>query len=315
MQSGAIVGVNYGMLSNNLPPADLVIKFCQFKNIHLLRLYEPHSNALDSLRRSNIKVALGMNNDIVTSIAMGVDFAMEWVNSNVVPYANEVDIEWIIVGNEMVPGPSADLIPQAMNNILSGLNSARLSNIKVSTVVNVNVLGVSSPPSASFSAETNKSMQGIVAWLAGTKNPLFINVFPYLALASRPKEIPLDYALFNAQQPIIDGTYKYYSLFEAMVDAFYVALGNIGGDSVTLVVSETGWPTAGNDPYTSKQNAQTYNQKLIDKMKRTGTPRKPKNLLDIFIFSVFNEDKRAAGIYQNWGIHYPSLEPVYPLTF
>ncbi|CAO2834712.1 unnamed protein product [Amaranthus hypochondriacus] len=314
--TSAIIGADYGMLGDNLPSPSNVINLYKKQNILLLRLFEPNQDVLNALRGSVIKVALGIKNEDVTNIAMNTNTAEQWVNTNVVPYTSEVDIGWITVGNEMVPSTTASFIPQAMNNILSALNAAGLTQIKISTVVNANVLSVSSPPSAaSFSPESIAFMQGISIWLAGTNNPLMVNLYPYFAYASNPSKIPLDYALFNTTQPVIDGNYKYFSLFEAMVDGFYTALEKIGGNNVTLVVSETGWPTKGNDPYTSTQNAEFYNQRLINKMKTVGTPKRPNDLLYIFIFAMFNENKKAPGVEQNWGMYYPNMDPVYPLKF
>ncbi|KAL2926507.1 Lichenase-2 [Bienertia sinuspersici] len=206
-----------------------------------------------------------------------------------------------------------------MNNILSGLQAAGLTEIKVSTVVTVDVLGVSAPPSAAtFCPKASAIMEGIAVWLAGTNNPLFISVYPYSTFAANPYQIGLDYALFRARQPVIDGQYKYYSLFEAMVDAFYAAMDKVGGGNITVVVAETGWPTVGKDPYdpfTNKQNAHKYNQNLIDKMKDTGTPRKPLNILDIFIYAMYSENEKPKGVDQNWGFHYPNMDLVYPLKF
>ncbi|KAL2926505.1 Lichenase-2 [Bienertia sinuspersici] len=303
--------INYGMQADNLPSSDAVIAQYKKENIPLMRLFDPSQEALKALRGSGIRVSVGVKNEDVTNIAMDVNAAMKWVNTNVAPYIKEVDIKWITVGNEMVPGPGSNLIPQAMNNILSGLNAAGISQVKVSTVVNAAVLGASSPPSAgTFSADASADMQGIVVWLAGTNNPLLVNLYPYFAYAENPGQISLDYALFKAQQPVVDGQYSYYSLFEAMVDAFNAALEKVSASNVTIVVSETGWPSAGNDPYTSKENAQSYNQNLIDKMKSKGTPRKPSNIMDIFIFAMFNEDKKPSGVEQNWGLHYPNMDPV-----
>ncbi|KAH9690970.1 hypothetical protein KPL70_015965 [Citrus sinensis] len=45
-------------------------------------------------------------------------------------------------------------------------------------------------------------------------------------VARNASPISLDYAKFNAKQPILDGNLEYYSLFDAMVDA-YVALEKI----------------------------------------------------------------------------------------
>lgn len=52
-------------------------------------------------------------------------------------------------------------------------------------------------------------------------------------------------------------------------------------------------------------------------MKTIGTPRRPDDILDIllFIFAMFNEDEKPVGFEQNWGIHFPNMDPVYPLTF
>ncbi|XP_021748870.1 lichenase-2-like [Chenopodium quinoa] len=248
---------------------------------------------------------------------MNGNAAVEWVNTNVVPYAKDVNIGWIAVGNELVSAdPAAALITQAMGNILNALNAAQLTGIHVSTAISGRVLGVTYPPSAGdFNNESKEIMIAIIKWLQTINSPLFINVYPYFAFASSPTDIPLNYALFNATNPVIDGPYTYTSLFDAMVDSFYAALDKNGGENLAVVVSETGWPTAGFEPYTSIQNAQTYNQKLIDKVKATGTPRRPSALLDCFIFAMFNEDQKGEGVEQNWGLHYPNASPVYPLTF
>jgi len=313
---GASIGVNYGMIGAYLPQPSDVVSLYKRENIPLMRLFEPKAEVLEALKGSGIKVALGIRNEDVPSLASNVNLAMEWVNNNVAPYAEDVNFGWITLGNEMVPGEGSELIPIAMNNILSGLNGAGLTGIKVSTVVSSVVLGETYPPSAgNFTSEAAGPMTGIIEWLAGTNNPILFNVYPYFAYVASPDKIPLGYALFNTDQPVIDGEHEYHSLFEAMVDAFYAALEKTGGSKLTVAVSETGWPTAGNEPHTSKLNAQTYNQNLINEMKQRGTPRRPDDILDIFIFSMFNEDEKPAGVEQHWGIHYANMDPVYILTF
>lgn len=54
----------------------------------------------------------------------------------------------------------------------------------------------------------------------------------------------------RCQKPVlIDGNYEYYNLFDAMVDAFVAAMARaVGKEDVKIVVSETGWPTKGNEP-------------------------------------------------------------------
>ncbi|XP_074265084.1 glucan endo-1,3-beta-glucosidase-like [Silene latifolia] len=313
---GAAIGVNYGLQGDNLPPPGSVINLYKQENIPLLRLFEPNHEALEALRGTGIKVALGVINDDVPNIASDLNVANQWVATNVVPYKDDVIFGWIALGNEIVPAVASSSIPGAMQNIQQALNSVGLTGIKVTTVVNTAVLGASYPPSAGeFNDASSGFMKGIINWLQSTNNPLLVTLYPYMAYASDPVNISLGYAQFNPENPIIDGQFKYYSLFEAMVDAFYAALEKNGGPNVPLVVAETGWPTAGNDPYTSVSNAQTYNQNLINKMKNVGTPKRGSSILDIFIFAMFNENQKPAGVEQNWGIHYPTMEPVYPLTF
>uniref|UniRef100_A0A803L085 Glucan endo-1,3-beta-D-glucosidase n=1 Tax=Chenopodium quinoa TaxID=63459 RepID=A0A803L085_CHEQI len=249
----AAVGVNYGLLGDNLPPPSNVVDLYRKENIPLLRLFEPNPDVLNALRGSGLKVSLGVKNVDVTNIAMNGNAAVEWVNTNVVPYAKDVNIGWIAVGNELVSAdPAAALITQAMGNILNALNAAQLTGIHVSTAISGRVLGVTYPPSAGdFNNESKEIMIAIIKWLQTINSPLFINVYPYFAFASSPTDIPLNYALFNATNPVIDGPYTYTSLFDAMVDSFYAALDKNGGENLAVVVSETGWPTAGFEPYTS----------------------------------------------------------------
>ncbi|KAL6983223.1 hypothetical protein U1Q18_016614 [Sarracenia purpurea var. burkii] len=156
-------------------------------------------------------------------------------------------------------------------------------------------------------------MRNITTLLKRTGAPIMVNVYPYFAYASDPSHISLEYATFRSSTPVVDGQYKYYSLFDAMVDAYYAALEKIDAGNVPIVVSETGWPTAGNDPYTSVANAQAYNKNLLGRVGRQGTPRRPDRAVEAFIFAMFNENRKPNGVEQNWGLFYPSMKAVYPL--
>ena len=142
-----------------------------------------------------------------------------------------------------------------------------------------------------------------------------INSYPYLAYSSDPQHVSLDYALFKSTSPVVtDGSYKYYNLFDAMLDAYHAAFEKIGVSNLTLVVSETGWPSAGYEPYTSKLNSQAYNKNLVQHVRGgKGTPSRPDQRLNVFIFEMFNEDLKQAGIEHNFGVFYPNKKPVYPL--
>ncbi|KAJ4843274.1 hypothetical protein Tsubulata_009887, partial [Turnera subulata] len=86
--------------------------------------------------------------------------------------------------------------------------------------------------------------------------------------------------------------------------------------TTTVIVSETGWPSAGGDAPATIINAQTYNQNMINRMKNNvGTPKSPGKGLEIYIFALFNENLKASGTEQHFGLFYPTMEPVYPIQF
>ncbi|GKV19591.1 hypothetical protein SLEP1_g29828 [Rubroshorea leprosula] len=207
-----------------------------------------------------------------------------------------------------------------MKNLQQAVVETKLSNyIQVSTAVHSAVLGSSYPPSAgAFRDDVAGIMTNIVKFLHSNNAPLPINVYPYFAYASDPGHISLDYALFRSKKPVvIDGNLKYYNLFDAMVDAFAAAMEKaIGTEDIKIVVSETGWPSAGNEPHTTKKNAQTYNKNLNHRIKyQGGTPRRPDLNLETYIFALFNENRKVAGVEQNFGLFYPNLTRTYPLWY
>lgn len=139
-----------------------------------------------------------------------------------------------------------------------------------------------------------------------------VNVYPYFAYASNPKQISFEYATFNAKKAVVDGKLKYYNLFEAMVDGFYAALEKINAGNVTLGVSETGWPTAGKNNYASRQNAKMYNANLYFHVVHNGTPSRPDSLMDTFLFEMLDE-KKPRQAKQHFGLFRQNLAPAHRL--
>ena len=260
-------------------------------------------------------MSLGVRNQDVQSLASTKEAANQWVNTNVAPYKGGVNFQWIVLGNEIIPGAQATFVTQAMQNIKDALTSIGLTDIKVTTSFYLQGLASSYPPSTgAFTNDVVNVMKDVTAYLLQTGAPLMVNVYPYFAYASNPKDIKLEYATFQAVAPVVDGDLTYTNLFDAMVDAIYAALEKIDAKNVPLIIGETGWPTAGNEPYASKNNAKTYNTNLIQHLQSgKGTPRRPNQAIDAFIFAMFNEDLKAAGVEQNWGLFYHDMTPVYPL--
>jgi hypothetical protein len=126
--------------------------------------------------------------------------------------------------------------------------------------------------------------------------------------------IDINYALFTSSGTVVqDGGKAYQNLFDALVDTFSYALESAGAGSVGIVVSETGWPSAG-APDATVRNAQTYNQKLINHV-RNGTPKMPQQL-ETYIFAMFNENQKSGlETEKHFGLFNPDKSPAYLIIF
>lgn len=90
-------------------------------------------------------------------------------------------------------------------------------------------------------------------------------------------------------------------MFDAMVDAVYNALEKAGASELDVVVSESGWPTAGG-PRATEDNAGTYNGNLVKHIKRNGTPKRPTKPVETYVYNLFDENLRSREIDKHWGI-------------
>ncbi|XP_072960533.1 glucan endo-1,3-beta-glucosidase-like [Typha angustifolia] len=308
------VGVCYGMLGDNLPRPSEVINLYKSKGVTAMRIYDPNADALNALRGTGIQLIVGVPNDQLGNLG-SASGAAAWLNKNVIAYP-DVSFRYIAVGNEVVTEYAHFILP-AMKNVYAALSSAGLQDkIKVSTAVAQSVLGSSYPPSnGDFSSEAKAYMGPIVQFLASHGAPLLANVYPYFSYVGNPKDISLGYALFTSPGTVVqDGRFGYQNLFDAILDAIYAALERAGGANVEVVVSESGWPSAGGTAATVG-NARTYNQNLINHVGQ-GTPRRSGKAIQTYIFAMFNENQKTPpGIENNFGLFYPNKQPVYQINF
>lgn len=347
------VGVCYGMLASHLMPPPEVVQLLQKNGITKVRLYDANAGALSALANSGIKVKVSLPNANLVDAAGSSSYALQWVNSNVKAYVDRgTVIDGVDVGNEVfhqAPELTPQLLP-AMRNIQAALASVGLADaVKVMTPIALDALKEPSwPPSVGeFRDDLAQLVMGpMIDFLDQTGSHLAFNIYPYFAYKRNPT-IDLDYVLFRPNKGNTDaGTgLIYYNMFDAMLDAIFHAEEKLRssrghasrsrmltGTSSTVTGDESGHAAAastvrrvasddvagqkgvGED---STANAQTYNSNLISKVLRgIGTPYRPNANINVYIFSLFNEDLKTGGDDEtHFGLFYPDGTPVYKVDF
>ncbi|KAI3676805.1 hypothetical protein L1987_86418 [Smallanthus sonchifolius] len=320
---GQSVGVCYGEFGAPLPSPEDVVNLYKTNGITRMRIYAPNQTTLRALGGTNIELILDVPNGSLQSLT-DPNTATTWVRNNVLNYRN-VKFRYISVGNEVDPDdPKTQrfktFVLPAMINVHNALKDAGLANqIKVSTATYTGLLKLSHPPSDGvFDDNVIGYIRPIIAFLAETGSPMLANIYPYFAYIGTPKEYQdLPFALFTRSTPAYDDKgRKYYNLFDAMYDAHYAAQSRLGGANVEIVVSESGWPSFGQEVAT-RDNAGTYYRNLISHLKSSsGTPVRPRRSIETYLFAMFDENNKTGSVTEkHFGVFFPDKVPKYGLRF
>lgn len=325
--SGA-VGINYGRIADNLPSPAEVVQLLKAQGITKVKLYDTDSSVLSAFSGSGISLTVALPNEQLSSAAAGTSFTDTWVESNILPYHPKTVIEAIAVGNEVNVDPknTTVFLVAAMKNVYASLGMHNLSSaIKISSPLALSALQTSYPSSAgAFKPElVEPVIKPMLGFLKQTGSFLMVNAYPFFAYAANTDTIPLDYALLRGgaagnKDPNNGLVYK--TLFEAQIDAVFAAMSAVGFDDVKMVVSETGWPSKGdeNEVGAGAENAAAYNGNLVRRvLTGGGTPLRPEQPLNVYLFALFNEDQKSGPTSErNYGLFYPNQQKVYdiPLT-
>ncbi|GJZ11705.1 glucan endo-1,3-beta-glucosidase-like protein [Tanacetum coccineum] len=274
------VGVCNGRRGNGLPSEQDVVNLYQRNGITRMRIYDPNQATLQALGGTNIELILDVPNASLQELA-DPNGAASWVRNNILNYP-DVKFRYISVGNEVDPdtdsGQFLSFVLPAMQNVQKAINDAG-RQIKVSTATYTGLLKISSPPSdGAFKDNVVGYITPIIQFLAENNSPMLANIYPYFAYIGPPKLDDISFALFTKP----DNGEQYKNLFDAMYDAHLAAQSRLGGANVPIVVSESGWPSAGDDGAATMENAGTYYRNLIAHVKRRS--------IETYLFAMFDED-------------------------
>uniref|UniRef100_A0A0D6QW33 glucan endo-1,3-beta-D-glucosidase n=1 Tax=Araucaria cunninghamii TaxID=56994 RepID=A0A0D6QW33_ARACU len=319
------VGVNYGRVADNLPSALKVVKLVTSQGIDRVKLYDTDPAVLRAFSGSGVKVTVALPNEQLVFVSRRLSNAYAWVKQNVAAYVPATQIAAVAVGNEVFVGAknvTSYLVP-AMNNIYKALVFYKLQGtVKVSSPLALSALQTSYPPSSgAFRSElTGSVMRPMLDFLNQTGSYLMVNVYPYFAYKDNVAVISLDYALFRPNAGVRDSAsgLLYKNLFDAQLDAVFAAMAALGHKNLDIVVTETGWPSKGDEDETgaSRNNAAAYNGNLVKHViSNSGTPMKPNASLDTYLFALFNENKKPGPTSErNFGLFYPTEAKVYDIA-
>eukprot|EP00249_Psilotum_nudum_P004237 c17777_g1_i1 orf=383-1750(-) len=317
-----LLGINYGTVADNLPPASEVVKLIQSTQFTKVKIYNADPDILTAFANTGIEIIIGIPNEQVGNFT-NLAKAQQWVTDNVAAHLPATQIVLVTVGNEVLSTNNELLISQivpVMVNLHTVLVSMGLdSQVKISSPNSLGILQNSVPPSSgSFLSGPSASLLGpMLSFLNQTGAPFMANVYPFFAYMSNPTPDVLAYALFTSTTGYTDPSTNlhYTNMFDAMLDAVYSAMAALGYKNIDIVVTETGWASAGdlNEKGADVQNAQTYNSNLMKHIQlNQGTPLRPNNFNQAYIFALFNEDlKPGPTSERNYGLFKPNMTPAY----
>ncbi|XP_075489794.1 glucan endo-1,3-beta-glucosidase 14-like isoform X1 [Primulina tabacum] len=319
-------GVNYGRIADNIPPPESVVTLLKAAKIKNIRIYDPDHGVLRAFKGSGIELIVGLPNEFLRDMSIGLDHAMAWVKENVEPFLPETLITGIAVGNEVLGGTDTELwevLVPAVKNVYDALDRLQLADkVEVSSPHSEGVFASSFPPSAGAFKETLLPyLRPLLQFFSQINSPFYVNAYPFLAYISDPSHIDLKYALFESNPGIYDAKTKlhYDNMFEAQIDAAYAALEKVGFSKMEVIVSETGWASNGdeNEVGANLKNARTYNRNLRKRLlKKKGTPYRPKMLVKAYVFALFNENSKPGPTSErNFGLFKADGSTSYDIGF
>ncbi|KAJ8764935.1 hypothetical protein K2173_010400 [Erythroxylum novogranatense] len=317
------IGINYGQIANNLPPPENVVPLVMSIGATKVKLYDANPQVLRAFAGTGVEFIVTIPNEKLPKMR-DPSIAQDWIKSNVQTHLPATKITCITVGNEILTYNdttlTSSLLP-AMQSVHTALVNLGLDKqVSVTTAHSLAVLETSYPPSAgAFRRDLVGYITPILNFHAKTGSPFLINAYPYFAYKGNPKQVSLDFVLFQPNQGVVDpgSNLHYDNMLFAQIDAVYYALSSLGYKKLPVQISETGWPSKGDEDEAgaTPENAKKYNGNLIKAIcERKGTPMRPSTDLNIYVFALFNENMKPGPTSErNYGLFKPDGTPAYAL--
>ncbi|OVA20110.1 Glycoside hydrolase [Macleaya cordata] len=318
------IGINYGQIANNLPLPEDVVPLLKSIGATKVKLYDADPKVLRAFANTGIEFVVGLGNEYLSKMKDPAK-AEAWIKSNVQPFFPATKITCITIGNEILTLNDTSLT----NNLLPAMQSVHTAlvnlgldkQVSVTTAHSLAVLETSYPPSSgAFRRDLKECISEILDFHSKTGSSLLINAYPFFAYKGNPKQVSLDFVLFQSNQGVLDPNSKlrYDNMLFAQIDAVYSALNALGYKNLSVQISETGWPSKGDEDEVgaTPENAMKYNGNLMKLVsQKKGTPMRPSSNLDVYVFALFNENlKPGPTSERNYGLFKPDKTPVYKLA-
>ncbi|KAL1813138.1 glucan endo-1,3-beta-glucosidase 14 [Daucus carota subsp. sativus] len=293
-------GINYGRIADNIPTPDKVVTLLRASKIKNVRIYDADHSVLNAFSGTGLELVVGLPNGFVKEMSTNADHALTWVKENVQAFP-KTNIVGIAIGNEILGGSDVDLwaaLLGAAKNIYNATKELQLKGVQITTAHSQAVFADSYPPSSCiFKEGVDQYMKPLLEFFSQIGSPFCLNAYPFLAYMGSPDTIDINYALFQSTDGIDDKKSKlhYDNMLDAQVDAAYYALEDAGFKKMEVIITETGWASRGddNEAAATVDNARTYNFNLRKRLaKKKGTPLRPKMVLKVYVFAVFNENSK-----------------------
>lgn len=139
-----------------------------------------------------------------------------------------------------------------------------------------------------------------------------VNVHPYGMYKDHSRTVDIGFATGGDSRSSNSS-----SLLGVLHDTVVVALTRAGYPDLPIVIGETGWPSAGGVG-ASVGNACRYIRSTIGNTAREGTPLRPGQGVELYLFEAFDEGGKEAafgGVEAHWGVMKEDGEAKYPVDW